>query len=159
PKMRRGAGEVLGQRLGGGGMGFCKPRGSLRGRVLKHRRQWRKGALEVLDEPQRRLLLMLADEHAAALFATRGFDRIGDAVETLADIDIAEGRPFERASRLSDVAGSSAGERQRMLEERHQLWRGEAAFRCADHEIEKAAGQRARYRHACGIVDDEIVGL
>ena len=92
---------------------------------------------------------MLADRHAAALFASRGFHRIGDAVETLADIDIAEGSPFERTRRLSNVAGSAAGKRQRMLEQSHQLRRGEAAFRHADHQVEEGARQRARDRHAC----------
>src|SRR4029077_18593663 len=100
---------------------------------------------EILDEPQRRLLLMLADCHATALvFVARGLDGFGDAVETLADIDVAEGSPFQRARSLSDDAGSAVGKRQRMLEERHELRRSEAAFRGADDKVEEGAGQSAR---------------
>ena len=46
-----------------------------------------------------------------------------------------------------------------MLEQGHQLRRGEIAFDRAEHEVEEGAGQRARHRHAGRIVDGEVVAL
>ena len=128
PEMRRGTGAVLRQRFRGGAMGLGELRGGLGGCIGEEGGERREGGLQILDEPERDALVVSARGAPAALFlVARSPDGFGRAGKPLADIDVAEGDAFENARILSDLRRLTAEQRERVLEQRHELGRREVA--------------------------------
>ena len=77
------------------------------GGIGEERRERREGGLQIFDKPERdALVLSLTALRAALCLVASGRDGLGGAGKTLADIDVAEGDPFENARSLLIFAGS-----------------------------------------------------
>src|SRR5680860_1129047 len=104
-------------------------------------RERREGLFEVVDEPKRGLMLLRPQRQTPALaFATRGLKRRPRAGKPLSHIDVAKDAALERPRRRARLFRTPSEQRQRMLEQGHELWRREIGLHRAKHEIEESAG-------------------
>ena len=109
-------------------MGLGELRGGLGGRIGEEGGERSEGGLQIFDEAERDALVVSARSAPPAIFlVARSRDSFGRAFKPLADINVSEGDAFENARLLSDFRRLAAEQRERVLEQRHELRRREVA--------------------------------